>query len=410
MKIKKQVRVGTLWKFRPEGMSEEAQLMAFEKEKPNLLVIPESNNPADHEALLVMKGRGKVGYINADDKRWLMPAIKNSNRGCLIEFDHVVRANDEGSALLKYAIEVEPTDVAPLQPSQCWDDFSYTYPLIDDVAEIDTLNYAFNELLSIIKGNDDGVMQPADCVQLICDNCKYDMSTETTQLINDCCFELEIQGNKNMVRLQEHLERASTHRRSRVGEMEYEEWFNKLVSGALARKQLKLYLNEICKKQHSSSVSNEQMNSDLNQIYLQLLNMPFTLSLYIDSPAKLMHMAFYKNINRIKQKELLSALVLRQSLKKELNVNTSPTPACLPEENKEQALPAEFVMCFNDRQYAEEFMLAIRGMKNTQKTALVHRYVSEKKISKENCHRPLWKALHDMGLYAPSESNWNMQV
>ena len=138
--------------------------------------------------------------------------------------------------------------------------------------------------------------------------------------------------------------------------------------------------------------------------------MPFNLSIYLDSPAMLMHMAFYKNINRTKQKELLSALVLRQSLMKELNVNAPSTAECLSEEDKEVTLPAEFVRCFNDRQYAEEFMLAIKGMKNTQKTALVHRYVSEKKISKENCHRPLWKALHDMGLYAPSESNWNMQI
>lgn len=59
---------------------------------------------------------------------------------------------------------------------------------------------------------------------------------------------------------------------------------------------------------------------------------------------------------------------------------------------------------------AKDFLARIHGMKPTQITQLVNRLVTEKKISELSCHRPLWKVLHDAGIYTPSESNWNMQV
>lgn len=65
---------------------------------------------------------------------------------------------------------------------------------------------------------------------------------------------------------------------------------------------------------------------------------------------------------------------------------------------------------FGIEEDAKDFLVRIHGMKPTQITQLVNRLVTEKKISELSCHRPLWKVLHDAGIYTPSESNWNMQV
>lgn len=65
---------------------------------------------------------------------------------------------------------------------------------------------------------------------------------------------------------------------------------------------------------------------------------------------------------------------------------------------------------FGIEEDAKDFLARIHGMKPTQITQLVNRLVTEKKISELSCHRPLWKVLHDAGIYTPSESNWNMQV
>lgn len=59
---------------------------------------------------------------------------------------------------------------------------------------------------------------------------------------------------------------------------------------------------------------------------------------------------------------------------------------------------------------AEAFLSAIKGMKPKQITDKVNQLVREKKISEMSSHRDLWTVLHDCGLYAPTESNWNQQV
>lgn len=65
---------------------------------------------------------------------------------------------------------------------------------------------------------------------------------------------------------------------------------------------------------------------------------------------------------------------------------------------------------YGNAEAASTFLESIRGAKPTQVTALVNQWVEEKKISALSCHRDLWLALHEAGLYAPSESNWNQQV
>ena len=59
---------------------------------------------------------------------------------------------------------------------------------------------------------------------------------------------------------------------------------------------------------------------------------------------------------------------------------------------------------------ARSFLVSIQGMKPSQITSKVNQLVKEKKISEMSQHRKLWTILHECGLYAPTESNWNMQV
>ena len=65
---------------------------------------------------------------------------------------------------------------------------------------------------------------------------------------------------------------------------------------------------------------------------------------------------------------------------------------------------------FGVEEEARAFFMQIQGMKATQITAKVNQLVVEKKISDMSQHRDLWTVLHDCGLYAKSESNWNQQV
>jgi len=65
---------------------------------------------------------------------------------------------------------------------------------------------------------------------------------------------------------------------------------------------------------------------------------------------------------------------------------------------------------YGDKNQAKEFLAAIQGMKPTQITDLVKKWVAARKISEKSKNRDLWKVLHEAGLYDRSEANWNDQV
>ncbi len=65
---------------------------------------------------------------------------------------------------------------------------------------------------------------------------------------------------------------------------------------------------------------------------------------------------------------------------------------------------------FGDEEKAKQFLSGIQGMKPIQITEKVNQLVGENVISELSRKRILWTVLHEYGLYAPSESNWNSQV
>lgn len=310
--ISKMVRVGVLWKFRPEEMTEMEQIAEIERTKPRLKVIYEHSNPADPEAMLVMRGRTKVGYINADDKRWLAPLMEKSRRGVMIDFDHVVPPSEGESAILKYRVVVDEEVVRPRLASTDWEAWRYTFAQLDTTESMDALDYAINELMAIMEGADDAAMTLEECVEMICENCRYDLSCETSERLDACCFALELNSRLAML---ERLEAASTHRRGRRGVEEWREWFAALVRSKRADRLLKMYKNELRRRTGVSRVTRQQMAVDLLALEQTLYLLPDHLDLYVDDPAQLMHMAFYRHITDVKQLELLSALVLRELLR-----------------------------------------------------------------------------------------------
>lgn len=310
--ISKMVRVGVLWKFRPEEMTEMEQIAEFERTKPRLKVIYEHSNPADPEAMLVMRGRTKVGYINADDKRWLAPLMEKSRRGVMIDFDYVVPPSDGESAILKYRVVVDESAIRPRLPKTDWEAWRYTFAQLDTTESMDALDYAINELMAIMEGADDAAMTLEECVEMICENCRYDLSCETSERLDACCFALELNSRLAML---ERLEAASTHRRGRRGVEEWREWFAALVRSKRADRLLKMYKNELRRRTGVSRVTRQQMAVDLLALEQTLYLLPDHLDLYVDDPAQLMHMAFYRHITDVKQLELLSALVLRELLR-----------------------------------------------------------------------------------------------
>ena len=73
---------------------------------------------------------------------------------------------------------------------------------------------------------------------------------------------------------------------------------------------------------------------------------------------------------------------------------------------------AEILPCFfGIEEAALEFVRIARAVKKpTEITALANAWIRQQRISPVSCKRPLWKPLHDHGVYANSEACWNTQV
>lgn len=93
------------------------------------------------------------------------------------------------------------------------------------------------------------------------------------------------------------------------------------------------------------------------------------------------------------------------------NITQQPGQPSASLDEKEQDIVKQLrPMFFSNEEEAKRFLVSIQGMKPTQITDLVNKLVEGNKISGLSKKRSLWKVLHDCGIYAPSESNWNSQV
>ena len=77
----------------------------------------------------------------------------------------------------------------------------------------------------------------------------------------------------------------------------------------------------------------------------------------------------------------------------------------------DEALLAVLTVFFRgNEEEARRFLHTISGKKPTFVIGKVNELVRAGKIGQEFKGRPLWKALHNAGLYKPTETNWNSQI
>lgn len=323
--MKKLIRVTALSHFRSADQSEAEQMKLFEEKKPKIRVKYEKSNAMDPTAVIVMMGTKKIGYVDAEDKRWIAPLLnENGTKGVKLTFDHVVYASGKGSACLKYAIEVEkPMAKARIEDS-CWIGFAYNHPLIDLTDEYDNIDNASTALLSILSGEEEfSDLTLMDCVSMIRENCLYDFSLETTDIINECCFALEMKGTAESYYLQELLEEGSALRRSHKYEENRKQFFASLFESNRAEKLFNVNKANVKRANGLTRISQKLMKEDLMKLEKELLTLPRELYTLIDNPVQLFHASFYTGLPREKQHELMSALVLRRKLMDYLHIEPS---------------------------------------------------------------------------------------
>ena len=78
--------------------------------------------------------------------------------------------------------------------------------------------------------------------------------------------------------------------------------------------------------------------------------------------------------------------------------------------NERAALDAILPIFKHNVKHALDFLITIRGNKPSQITRDVCVLVRDGIIHPDSCKTPLWKALHNNGLYPRGESNWHDRI
>lgn len=82
----------------------------------------------------------------------------------------------------------------------------------------------------------------------------------------------------------------------------------------------------------------------------------------------------------------------------------------ITDEKEKEIVNSLMPIFYNKEECVWKFMNKIRNAKPKQITATVNGLVEKDIISKDSCHKELWKVLHDNNLYKPTLSNWNQQI
>lgn len=123
----------------------------------------------------------------------------------------------------------------------------------------------------------------------------------------------------------------------------------------------------------------------------------------------LMGLSDYGDFTFEEFEEFASDGPLSEYLKK-INRHRDSVPEPINKENSSEVVEQLMPMFFTEEDEIKSFLQSIRTMTAKEITDKVNQLVREHKISAISKFSPLWKVLHDAGLYTKTKSNWNQQV
>lgn len=123
----------------------------------------------------------------------------------------------------------------------------------------------------------------------------------------------------------------------------------------------------------------------------------------------LMGLSAYGEFTFEEFEEFASDGPLSEYLKK-INRHRDSVPEPLNKEDSSEIVKQLKPMFFTEEDEIKSFLQSIRTMTAREITAKVKKLVNDHKISALSKCSPLWKVLHDAGLYTKTKSNWNQQV
>ena len=386
-----------------------AVMAELEQQKPEVVLVTEQT----HDFGIIVRaltGNRRRGVVSRFDLERVLRIMMHDNMTAIV--GRVAETDTEGRCYtIRLSGDFPDPDTPTGDATDIWDQWRWTgAPLLyssDDERQLDiSLKIALAELKRNGSMNKQTLKEHLDIVLKMA---LWDVSHETQKQLNEIRQLVSLHPDDDIRALTPHFRHTLTAIGSKKRTAQFQDtYFPALCQGKEAERMHRQWcamhraeLSDI--KQWQPTISRQ-----LDDIEACLMSLPADLCYQKDLFGPLMHRLLYLNIPRQKLLMLLSALVLRQLLRRQLGLDDDASGSV--DEAELQLVQQLAPIFYGNTDSAREFLLLARDQKAADITSLVSLWVRDRRICEAHCHRPLWTILHDAGIYKATESNWNMQL
>ena len=387
-----------------------AVMAELEQQKPEVLLVTE---PTQDFGIIVRALTGTVsrGVVSRFDLEHVLSMMRHDNTSVLV--GKVTETDIEGRCYTicitgDYPAPDVRTDNAP----DIWADWHWTgAPLLDSTADNRRLDISLKVALAELRHN--GSMNKQTLLEhlaIVLELAKWDVCRETQGQLSELRRLVGQHADTDIRALAPQLRHTLTAIGSKPRTKAFQDiYWPELCQSEEAERMYRRWCN--MHKAQMSDIKQWQptINRQLEAIDDCLMQLPADLCYQKDQFGALMHRLLYLDIPRRKLLMLLSALVLQQQLRRQLELLGKDATKSA-KEAEQQLIMQLAPLFYNNTCSASEFVALAKKQSTTEITSLVSRWVRDKRICPDHCHRPLWTVLHDAGIYKATESNWNAQL
>lgn len=321
MTIIKEIRGVAIQRFLPSGMDLMAWLDNIEAKRHKAVIRYQKDNPCDSTCMVMSVDDVDVCFVNADDKRYVSPLLKEARNGtCEAEFLEVYRP-EKGTPIVRFLVTVDLEDVEKLQSGKQWNDWDYKGLLLLRIGNVFDVDFCAACIMKAVQKGKDGICEETtQMIENFAEASWIDMSVETTWQYDNILFLLETRHRAVWRDYINMLQHASTVRRTDGKRNVFtQKWWPEFLESEAVNRLCKEFGGELAK--NGEFIGKNVLKKHLKILNKELMQLPYNLHLCLDNMEELWSVLYYTQIPRDKFHKLLSALALRDRLQRAVDGN-----------------------------------------------------------------------------------------
>lgn len=307
-------------------------LTMLDRKRPCISIKPEPTNKTDEEAFVARFTGHKIGYVRNLDmyKELALASLKASGRGYFRA--RIVKVFVDKNGYFLVVPDIEPTQIEPIVHKDYWKQWESElplYPMTEEFLCIEDAVMMMKDILAKEVLTSDDEEELLEYTKTLITTGKYALWHEANEGMESIIIALEAKEGDKMRYMSNEIEHllASMGNEWRLKKLR-EVWLPSILSAQEADRAWQDWL--LSKGATCHELENLEMMSWLEELETELSNIPALAHCSNDDETAMLNRAHYTRIPLDKFRQLLTAFVIRDRLRKRLGLPTDcfpPTPS-----------------------------------------------------------------------------------